>query len=80
MKPAGRASDADVFGGNRLNAILVVVGNGFFGACVGYVEYVEDIASDNASSTKQKPFTGYIDDTRIAATDKCRSGRRHKSC
>jgi hypothetical protein len=42
MRPAGRASDTDVIGCNRLTAILVVGGNGFFGACVGYIDYIKD--------------------------------------
>jgi len=50
----------------------VVGGNGLFGACVGYVDYIKDAARDNASPTQPKAFVGYIDDTRYPTGDKCR--------
>ncbi len=39
--------------------------------CYGYVKYVEDTTTDNASSTQPKGSVDYIDDTQFRAGDKC---------
>jgi hypothetical protein len=57
MRPAGRASDTDVIGCNRLTAILVVGGNGFFGACVGYIDYIKDALEITRLRHSRKPVS-----------------------
>jgi hypothetical protein len=40
------------------------------------MQYVDDIAPENKSVTKPKPFVSYIDNTPNRAGDKCPSGTR----
>jgi hypothetical protein len=47
------------------------------------VNHVGDTTRDNASSTKPKTLVGYIEDARIRARDKCRTGSPlsyHREC